>query len=191
MSLFGMSSEKLVRPVYETQRPLPWLNFVRPPTIVSPDGQKGIFRKAELNENGKHNIHLDTGHVIYNIDESNLKVVSGFFSLLAGDAVIVCNLTPSGLIIPWEKMARDESSMEILKMQRDHYKEVAMTAEDSLMTAAGGNKMYEKMEAEAEAFGRLSSKSHGKMVFGRQELQERMTPELEQLVGGMSGGGEE
>lgn len=186
-----MSAEKLVRPVFETKRVLPFLNLVRPPTITCTDGQKGIFVKAELNEKGKYNVYLDSGHVIYNVDwPENFKVVTGEFSLLSGDAVIVCNLTSSGTVIPWSKVAAGESNVELVKMQRDHYKELAMSAQDDLQTAAGGNRAMEKMEELGEAAGRIQAKIHGKMVFGRQEIQEHMTPELESLIGSQSGGGD-
>jgi hypothetical protein len=192
MGLFGMSSEKFVRPRYEVKKVIPFLNMTRPPTITTPDGQKGILVSIELNENGKYNWLLDTGHIIYNVDEENVKVVTGFMSLFTGDAVVAMNKTASGAIIPWDTLANGEANTEIIKMQRDHYRALAITAKDELTSATGGNKMLEKMEELAEGVGRMQSKAHGKMVFGRQEIAEHMSPEMEQLIGGgMGGGGDE
>lgn len=188
MGIFGIQAEKLIRPVFETRRLIPGLNLIRPATIVTPEGKTGIFTKAELNEKGKYNIHLNNGDVIYNVDfDENVKIVTGEWSLLAGDAVIAINMTSSGTVIPWDKLSNNESNIEIVKAQREYYKGLSMSVKDDLQTSAGGNKLSEVMEERAESMGRVGSKIHGKMVFGRQEIAEHMTPELEQLIGSSMG----
>lgn len=187
MGIFGIAAEKFIRPFFATRRIIPGLNLVRPPTITTPEGKTGVFSMMELNEKGKWNIHLNNGDVIYNVEEENMKVVTGNLSLLAGDAVVAINMTSSGTIIPWDKLSKNEANTEIIKTQRDYWQSVAMSSRDDLQTAAGGNKLREAMEEQAEAMGRVQSKIHGKMVFGRQEIAEHMTPELEQLIGGGMG----